>query len=142
MPYKNPEKRKAYDKKRHAENPEIKRMCNLKQRYGITSDDFDKLWEDQGGRCNICRQPFKNPSHANVDHYHEVKTPRSNSLVRGLLCPPCNTKVVSTADKLGPVFLSNVANHMTGGWRGGPDGVYVSMLNWTPPDEPKDLPLQ
>jgi DNA-directed RNA polymerase subunit RPC12/RpoP len=141
MPYKNPEKKREWSRKRKPENPEVKRRNDLKRRYGITSQDFDKFWEAQGGRCNICRQPFKTPSKAHVDHYHEVNTLRNDSLVRGLLCPSCNTKVVYKADKLGPVFLSNVANHMTGGWRGGPDGVYVSMLNWTP-DELKDLPIQ
>lgn len=56
----------------------------LKQ-YGLTEADFDRMLEDQQGRCAICRSP--DPAYRNwcVDHDH------SSGAVRGLLCRDCNT---------------------------------------------------
>lgn len=64
---------------------------SLRQKYGISIEDFDRMHEEQGGLCRICRQP--NTSAANdkkvasslvVDHCHET------GAIRGLLCHNCN----------------------------------------------------
>lgn len=51
--------------------------------YGITSDDFKRMLEEQGGVCKLCKRP---PSgrRLNIDHDHDTRR------VRGLLCNICN----------------------------------------------------
>lgn len=57
----------------------------LLRNYGISIEDYDKLYESQGGRCRICgtsRPRGRGGFH--VDHCHE------SGAVRGLLCASCN----------------------------------------------------
>jgi hypothetical protein len=56
------------------------RHYHLKHRYGIGADDFDRLVDEQGGMCGICRR--SDPEH--VDHAHDTGE------VRGILCFNCN----------------------------------------------------
>lgn len=55
------------------------RERRLKHRYGISVEDYDRLFEAQGGVCAICGRPPKAKRLA-VDHDH-----RTGEL-RGLLC--------------------------------------------------------
>ncbi len=48
--------------------------------YGITQEEFDRKYQEQGGLCAICRV---NPA-TSVDHNHETGENR------GLLCGNCN----------------------------------------------------
>ena len=58
---------------------------NLKSKYGISLDDYNKLLKKQKGRCALClRQPRLFSYDLGVDHCH--KTGR----IRGLLCNSCN----------------------------------------------------
>lgn len=61
---------------------------HLDRNYGITVDDWDRMYAEQKGKCAICRQEgFEmKPGYAklNVDHCHETGE------VRGLLCHNCN----------------------------------------------------
>jgi hypothetical protein len=50
--------------------------------YGLSSEDYDRLLEYQGGGCAICGG--KRKYRLNVDHCHK------SGLVRGLLCRRCN----------------------------------------------------
>jgi hypothetical protein len=59
--------------------------------YGITQEQHDALFEQQGGKCWICEEPETMPDGRSgktkalaVDHCHET------GLVRGLLCGRCN----------------------------------------------------
>lgn len=56
---------------------------HLKQMYGISLDEYNRLLEIQNGVCAIC---FKsaNARMLAVDHCHKSKK------VRGLLCEKCN----------------------------------------------------
>lgn len=54
----------------------------LKQRYGITLEQYHDILERQGGKCAICRGG--STMALSVDHNH------ANLRVRGLLCKPCN----------------------------------------------------
>lgn len=57
----------------------------LKQRYGITLNDYNNMFNEQNGCCLLCgkhNSELKKPLH--VDHCHESKK------VRGLLCTMCN----------------------------------------------------
>ena len=60
-----------------------RRIKRLYQRYGLTENDYKKLWHDQKGRCALCGTETKD-EYLDVDHDH------STGLVRGLLCRKCN----------------------------------------------------
>lgn len=96
----NPDKIKDYQRKNQAKlsiknkewkraNPEkaalIYRRQNLKQKYGMTIEDFERMSQDQGGRCAICTKEGK----LVVDHNHDT------GQVRGLLCNDCNRNLIA-----------------------------------------------
>lgn len=62
------------------------RKRNLRNKYGITAEYYNKLLIQQEGDCAICgrsQSEFNYPLH--VDHDHQT------GKVRGLLCCGCNT---------------------------------------------------
>lgn len=63
---------------------------HLKTMYGITIEDYDRMFEEQGGVCAICKQS-ESQSYRKlaVDHCH--KTNR----VRALLCYGCDRGIGS-----------------------------------------------
>lgn len=61
----------------------------LRNKYGMTPQDYDSMYEKQGGRCAICSESFDLLC---VDHCH------TKGHVRGLLCSPCNTSLGHMAD--------------------------------------------
>src|SRR5699024_1480674 len=83
-----------YNAKRWADGhgrqtPEETRRAHLKYRYGIEPEDYDRMLEQQDGRCAICQ---REPDHQNtrgrgvlfIDHCH------NSNAIRGLLCNDCN----------------------------------------------------
>lgn len=61
--------------------------------YGITVQDYNKMFEEQGGRCKICgRHQSVLEKRLNVDHDHVTGN------VRSLLCGFCNTALGSFND--------------------------------------------
>jgi hypothetical protein len=71
---------------------EDKRRHNYKNRYGITVEEYDVLFEKQLGVCAICDKPENLTKDGKlhmlaVDHNHETLQ------VRGLLCMNCNTRL-------------------------------------------------
>lgn len=58
------------------------RRAMLKQKYGMTPEEFEAMSEAQGGACAACGGIPDGVLH--VDHNHET------GLVRGLLCNLCN----------------------------------------------------
>ena len=69
------------------------RDINLKNKYGISSDEVRLMLESQNNKCSICEVPIQlsidsNKSNystrANVDHCHSTKK------IRGVLCTLCN----------------------------------------------------
>lgn len=64
------------------------RNRKLKVTYGITLDDYNKMFSIQSGCCDICKthqSQLKRP--LDVDHNHDTGE------VRGLLCSNCNTGI-------------------------------------------------
>ena len=57
------------------------------RRYGITIKDYDKMYEDQNGKCAICKKEKTIKNNFYVDHCHKTKK------VRGLLCMRCNSGI-------------------------------------------------
>ena len=82
---------------RSDKGPEAMKDYYLRLGYGIGLDEFQRMWDDQGGLCAICgvaleRGRVKGGSGACVDHCHETGT------VRGLLCFNCNTGIGKLGD--------------------------------------------
>ena len=73
-----------------AKNPDGNRGKHYKSRYGITMDDFVRMYEAQNGLCAICKQPETRKSRTGkpmslcIDHDHVT------GKVRDLLCIQCN----------------------------------------------------
>jgi hypothetical protein len=73
-----------------------KRNSKLRIRFGITLHDYERLLQEQGGVCAICRRaPADNTKQRAlaVDHCHQTGT------IRGLLCGPCNLALGLFQDK-------------------------------------------
>ena len=93
----SPELRKQmWDKQKN--NPSVKqksRNHHLKTTYGITQDDYNMMFEKQGGRCAICEKHQTEISRAlSVDHCH------TTGKVRGLLCHTCNSAIGKFYDNI------------------------------------------
>jgi 5-methylcytosine-specific restriction endonuclease McrA len=82
--------RKEQAKTYRGKNPDAIRDRRLQRYYGITSADYDLLYDVQGGLCAVCRRPDTSkarratPEQLAVDHNHDTGE------VRGLLCTNCN----------------------------------------------------
>ena len=72
--------------KKHAQ--QRRRATRLKSTYGITIQQYQALYEAQGGVCCICRRATGRSKALAVDHDHKT------GYVRGLLCSTCNRKIV------------------------------------------------
>lgn len=84
----NKEKMKLYwrqrGKKRAAEN----KRTRLVKRYNLTTEQFNKMLDDQNHQCWICKKHetlFKKG--LMIDHNH------TTNKVRKLLCPNCNAAI-------------------------------------------------
>jgi hypothetical protein len=71
-------------------HPEKGRAQQINYKFGITVDDYSRLFTKQGGRCAICGRPETATRGGKtkwlaVDHDHET------GKVRGLLCQTCNS---------------------------------------------------
>jgi Recombination endonuclease VII len=103
MAHKNPEDRRRYNRERYAvkgkeiykkqrqwahANPEKVRLSaykyKLKVLYGMTWDDWQRLFESQGSCCAICKETNPHGGWA-LDHNHQTNQ------VRAVLCLSCNT---------------------------------------------------
>lgn len=75
-----------YKSRRAALYADSGRIKHLWKTYRLTAQQFDELWDRQGGRCAICSAILsigtQNGTH--VDHDHDT------GRIRGLLCPSCN----------------------------------------------------
>lgn len=65
--------------------------------HGITLEDYDKMLEEQNGKCKICDSKETGTKHRGrfcVDHDH------STGRIRGLLCFNCNTFLGNAKDDI------------------------------------------
>lgn len=91
MASRNKEAHRKYMKGYHARNKGRRIASDLRTKYGMSPEDYNKLHAAQKGLCAICARPetaklgSAKPSRLNVDHNHDT------SAVRELLCSRCNT---------------------------------------------------
>ena len=98
-------------RKKYLENydPEAQRRKALWQKFRITPEDWDALYEKQGGVCWICGDSGEDHRWGRlmVDHCHET------GAVRGLLCSCCNTGIGLFQDN--PIRLQKAVEYLNGG---------------------------
>ena len=79
---------------------------DLKRKYGLTIEQWQKMFNEQNGRCKICQKhQSKLKSPLCVDHDH------TTGKVRGLLCPSCNHRLIAFDDK---VFCAKATLYLQG----------------------------
>jgi hypothetical protein len=72
--------------------------------YGITPDEYIKLYESQEGKCAICDEVPSTKRGLHTDHCH------TSGKVRGLLCHNCNTALGSFKDSIS--LLNRAVNYL------------------------------
>ena len=90
-------KKQAYAKRRH-----------LERKYGITPEQWQEMFDRQGGVCALCKIPGRVGKHGKlaVDHCHQT------GRVRGLLCAACNVSLGNLGDTVDG--LTNALNYVRG----------------------------
>ena len=82
--------RKVAQKKQDMKRKGQRWGYHLSKTYGLSEEDYFKMYEDQQGCCLICKLPEDKHKHYGkfvVDHDH------STGKVRGLLCNHCNVLI-------------------------------------------------
>lgn len=76
------------------ENSQICKLAryqlHVKRKYGLTPEEYDDMLVKQNGLCAICQK--REPKY--VDHCHDT------GVVRGILCPGCNTAIGQFEDDI------------------------------------------
>jgi hypothetical protein len=80
-----------------------RRGRRYKSVYGITMEEYEKMYKKQKGKCQLCGKKEKK---LKVDHCH------SNGQVRGLLCTTCNTGLGHLKDNTS--ILENAIQYLNG----------------------------
>ena len=131
MPYKDPQKRiewyeknkvreaskckewrknnKSWIKKYNSDpvNKERRRATDLKRKYGIDLNEYNRLLESQDYGCSICKCKFDDNLTPHVDHCHNT------GRVRGLACRDCNLLLGYAKDD--PSILYRAVDYLMGG---------------------------
>ncbi|WP_043254020.1 endonuclease VII domain-containing protein [Streptomyces sp. Tu6071] len=80
------------------------RASRLQATYGLSAEDYKRLFEYQGGVCAICREPRK--ANLAVDHCHKTEA------IRGLLCQRCNGHLLARGARDRPEVLRRAADYL------------------------------
>lgn len=105
-----PDRVAASQKKFAEENKQYmsdrQRKYQLRHKYGITEDDYERMMLEQDGKCAICNrtEPTGRWKRLAVDHCHKT------GKVRGLLCDKCNRGMGLLEDSA--QLLRNAANYL------------------------------
>lgn len=86
-------------KERRIKNPELFRRyawkADLKRHYHLTPQEYDAMFEKQGGKCLGCgKYQYELKRRLDVDHNHQTRE------VRGLLCRSCNLTLGYVQDNI------------------------------------------
>lgn len=72
-------------KKWHSTRPESRIRAQLKRKFGLTLEEWNEMFNAQGGCCAICgKHQSRQQRRMAVDHNHET------GQIRALLCQNCN----------------------------------------------------
>jgi hypothetical protein len=76
-------------------NTERRYFYDIQRRYGVSKQEFKRLFSEQNGACAICSNKLLVGSQLHVDHCHVTKT------VRALLCRDCNKGIGFLKENVG-----------------------------------------
>lgn len=83
----------------------------LKNKYGITQEEYDQIKQLQGGTCAICQVAKGIVKALAVDHDHKIAEEKGlRASVRGLLCSRCNEILGHLRDD--PVAFERAAEYL------------------------------
>jgi hypothetical protein len=108
----HPDKRRTESRKQYVKDPDAFWARNLKNKYGITPEEYYEMLVKQDGKCAVCGLPeAENRRKFDVDHDHRTgKSTNTAVLVRGLLCEGCNRALGLCHDD--PVVLRALADYV------------------------------
>ncbi len=144
MPYKDPEKRKAYNQQYHKKymqleenqikqqknfrnwkynNPEgyylARRDVELKRKYGISLEEYNTILENQGNVCAICSNPETEISYRRCKKGQPlalaVDHNHATENIRGILCGKCNRMIGFLEEKGGILILDIIKGYLENG---------------------------
>lgn len=78
-------KRREYARNHREKESRKHREWSIKSAYGLTLEQYDQMFEEQGGVCKICGKINLDGRRLYIDHNHKT------GKVRGLLCHKCNS---------------------------------------------------
>jgi hypothetical protein len=101
---------KAHKEERKRYRDTHKKECkghNYRRLYGLTLDDYNRMFEKQNGHCAICGTHISELAKPlSIDHDHKT------GKIRGLLCNSCNFGLGHFNDDVNR--LSNAAQYLRG----------------------------
>ncbi|MFE9455964.1 endonuclease VII domain-containing protein [Streptomyces californicus] len=80
------------------------RNSRLQATYGLTNEEYQRLFEAQDGRCAICQETRR--TNLAVDHCHKTEA------IRGLLCQRCNGQLLARGARDRPEVLRRAAEYL------------------------------
>jgi hypothetical protein len=95
--------RDVYRQRAYERDPLVNRKANLKAKFGMSLDDYDRMLADQGGGCAVCGTTDPGGRWGTffpIDH-DRACCPGNNSCgkcIRGLTCSPCNVGLGAFGD--------------------------------------------
>ena len=101
-------KRRWYLKSRSPEQLEREKWTQIKYRYGLEKEDYERILEDQDNKCKVCDKEFDSNGQStklHIDHCHD------SDEVRGFLCSNCNVGLGFFYDD--PAILQSAAEYLT-----------------------------
>jgi hypothetical protein len=101
----NPDRVKAWRLKNRAQRLEKMREIHLRNKFGLTPCEYDRILESQGGVCALCECPPTPGISLHVDHDH------GTGEIRGLLCVRCNNALGLFRED--PDLLRRAARYVT-----------------------------
>ncbi len=83
---------------------ESRREQRLLKKYGISTDEYERMAESQEWKCKICDEAQEDRSKFHVDHCHDTQ------ILRGLLCSRCNQAIGLMRDD--PLIMRKAAQYV------------------------------
>lgn len=81
---KNKARMRAQNKEWAKNNPKSTKSSKIKYKYGISLDEYETRFKQQGEICGICRTTIQLGKLTHLDHCH------STGRLRDFLCEKCN----------------------------------------------------
>lgn len=97
------ETRATYRQRAYERDPAVNRRANLKAKFGLSVEDYNRMLVEQGGKCAICGTTDPGGrwgTNFAVDHDHSCCPGQKTcgKCIRQLICSPCNVGLGAFGD--------------------------------------------